>query len=446
VTAPTDRKADSPAAILPPAPSPSPPEPKRLDSYPIDARSWPDIAKVPDGLVRARIAKRLVNGVLGRLQLQVLLPDGEVLGGGRAGDPVMRLRNPDAFYRRIGAGGLIGFGEAYMAGDWEADDLAGLLTVFAFEMATLIPPRLQRLRDIVVQHQPHLHRGTTAATKRNISHHYDLSNELFALFLDPSLTYSSAMFEERPGTNRVPPPADAPLLKQAQLRKINRLLDGVGAGPGTTILEIGTGWGELSLQAAIRGASVTTVTLSEQQRELALQRMADAGVADRVDIQLRDYRDVAGQYDAVVSVEMIEAVGADFWPVYFRTLDEHLRPGGKVGLQAITMPDDRMQASRDTFTWIQKYIFPGGLIPSVQAIERTVAKHTTMAVLDRHAFGLHYAQTLAIWRTAFEANPSAVEALGFDATFRRMWSLYLAYSEAGFRSGYLDVYQYIFSK
>ena len=329
------------------------------------------------------MAKRLIEGVLGRLDLQVLLPEGKVIGGGRIGDPVMRLLRPEAFYRRVGASGLIGFGEAYMAGDWDADDLSGLLTVFAHEMATLIPPKLQRLRDIVVQHQPRLHRGTTTATKRNISHHYDLSNELFALFLDPTLSYSSAIFEETPGANRLPPQADASNLESAQVRKIERLLDGVGAGPGMTLLEIGTGWGELALRAAKRGAKVTSITLSEQQRDLALERVAAAGVADRVDIQLCDYRDVAGQYDAIVSVEMIEAVGGEFWPVYFRTLDEHLLPGGKVGLQAITMPDDRMQASRDTFTWIQQYIFPGGLIPSVQAIERNIAKHTTMTVLDR---------------------------------------------------------------
>jgi cyclopropane-fatty-acyl-phospholipid synthase len=412
----------------------------------VDASRWPDIATLPEGRLRTQVAKRLIEGVLGRLELQVLLPEGQVIGGGRIGDPVMKLLRPEAFYRRVGASGLIGFGEAYMAGDWDAEDLSGLLTVFAHEMATLIPPKLQRLRDIVVQHQPRLHRGTTTATKRNISHHYDLSNELFALFLDPTLSYSSAIFEETPGANRLPPQADASNLESAQVRKIERLLDGVGAGPGMTLLEIGTGWGELALRAATRGATVTSITLSEQQRDLALERVAAAGVADRVNIQLCDYRDVAGQYDAIVSVEMIEAVGGEFWPVYFRTLDEHLLPGGKVGLQAITMPDDRMQASRDTFTWIQKYIFPGGLIPSVQAIERNIAKHTTMTVLDRHEFGLHYAQTLAVWRESFEAHREEVDALGFDATFRRMWSLYLAYSEAGFRSGYLDVYQYIFAK
>jgi cyclopropane-fatty-acyl-phospholipid synthase len=416
------------------------------DPAPVDAGRWPDLAKVPDGRLRTAVARRLFTGVVHRLRLQVVLPDGAVFGGGRAGDPVMHLVRPDAFYRRVGAGGLIGFGEAYMAGDWDTDDLTGLLIVFAREMATLIPARLQRLRDLAVQHQPRLHRATTTASKRNISHHYDLSNELFALFLDPSMTYSSALFEETPGANRIPPQASADQLQAAQGRKIEKLLDGVHVGPGSTLLEIGTGWGELALRAARRGASVTSITLSEQQRELALQRVADAGVAARVDIQLCDYRNAAGTYDAVVSVEMIEAVGYEFWPIYFRTLDERLRPGGRVGLQAITMPDERMRASRDTYTWILKYIFPGGLIPSVEAIERTVAHDTRLSVVDRYAFGLHYAQTLRLWREAFERDPRAVEALGFDATFRRMWSLYLAYSEAGFRSGYLDVYQYVFTK
>ncbi len=413
---------------------------------PVDATRWPDVAAVPEGRLRASVARQLFAGVAQRLALQVSMPDGAVFGGGRAGDPVMRLVRPDAFYRRLGAGGLIGFGEAYMAGDWDADDLTGLLTIFAREMATLIPPRLQRLRDLAVQHQPRLHRATTTASKRNIAHHYDLSNDLFAHFLDPSMTYSSALFEEQAGENRIPPHATRELLQQAQQRKIDRLLTGTHVGPGTTLLEIGTGWGELALRAAQRGALVTSITLSEQQRDFALQRVFDGGVAERVDIQLCDYRNAKGTYDAVVSVEMIEAVGYEFWPIYFRTLDERVRTGGRVGLQAITMPHHRMWAARDTYTWILKYIFPGGLIPSVEAIEDTVARDTRLTVLDRRAFGLHYAQTLRLWREAFEADPDAIETLGFDETFRRMWSLYLAYSEAGFRSDYLDVYQYVFTK
>lgn len=171
-----------------------------------------------------------------------------------------------------------------------------------------------------------------------------------------------------------------------------------------------------------------------------------AGLADRVTVELCDYREARGSYDAVVSVEMIEAVGEEFWPVYFRTLDDRLAPGGRAALQAITMPHERMLASRDTHTWIQKYIFPGGLLPSVEAVERTVRDHTRLTVARRDGFGAHYAETLRLWRERFTERADEVAALGFDATFRRMWTLYLAYSEAGFRSGYLDVQQYLFAK
>jgi cyclopropane-fatty-acyl-phospholipid synthase len=207
-------------------------------------------------------------------------------------------------------------------------------------------------------------------------------------------------------------------------------------------LEIGTGWGELALRAATRGAIVHSVTLSEEQLLLARKKVSDAGYADRVTIELCDYRAVTGQYDAVVSVEMIEAVGEAFWPVYFATIDRVLAPGGSVGIQAITMPHERMVASRRTYTWIHKYVFPGGLIPSVQAFHGAVAG-TSMRVVDDVAFGLGYAETLRLWRERFVERATHVRRLGFDPIFDRMWNFYLAYSEAGFRSRYLDVHQFI---
>jgi cyclopropane-fatty-acyl-phospholipid synthase len=276
-----------------------------------------------------------------------------------------------------------------------------------------------------------------------VARHYDLSNDLFATFLDPTMTYSSALFPQPLDAGLVP---DHGSLFDAQRRKIDRLLDLTGVQSGSRVLEIGTGWGELALRAAERGADVTSITLSEQQRDLALRRIQAAGVADRVRVELCDYRDVQGSYDAILSVEMIEAVGYEYWPTYFGVLDARLRPGGKVGLQAITMPHDRMLATRDTFTWIQKYIFPGGFLPSVTAIEQMVSQHTTLRLTDRFAFGPHYAETLRLWRVAFEDDPVRIEMLGFDEVFRRMWSLYLAYSEAGFRSGYLDVQQIVLEK
>ena len=409
----------------------------------IDAELWPDIATVPGNRTRGRIAQALFERVVRKLPLHVLLPDGRVLGAGGLEGPVLRLRRPEAFFLRLGESGLVGFGEAYMAGDWETDDLAGVLTVFAARVGELIPPSLQRLRDVALLRHPTSDSQAKHNQKRNIERHYDLSNDLFALFLDETLTYSSALF---PAQERLRPTSTFEDLADASRRKVDRLLDATGVTAGTEVLEIGTGWGELSLRAAARGARVHSITLSEEQRALALDRVRAAGLEDLVTIDLCDYRDVQGRYDAVLSVEMIEAVGYRYWPEYFAVLDRHLRPGGKVGLQAITMPHDRMLASRDTFTWIHKYIFPGGLIPSVTAIEQNVFAHTSMRVTDRFAFGQHYAETLRLWRERFEARADEVEALGFDETFRRMWSLYLAYSEAGFSSGYLDVHQLVLEK
>ncbi|MCU1621482.1 MAG: cyclopropane-fatty-acyl-phospholipid synthase [Frankiales bacterium] len=409
----------------------------------LDDAAWPDIVRVPAGGYRGRIAKGLFERVVGRLKLHVLLPDGRVLGAGGLTGPVMRLRRPESFYARIGHGGLVGFGEAFMAGDWETDDLAGVLEVFAARVGELIPPSLQRLRDLAVLRHPSSDRQDKKNQKRNIERHYDLSNELFSLFLDQTLTYSSALFDG-PGAAR--PTAAFSDLAEAQHRKIDRLLDGAGVTAGSSVLEIGTGWGELAIRAALRGARVHSITLSVEQCELAIARIAEAGLSDLVTVELCDYRDVTGVYDAVVSVEMLEAVGYPYWAEYFTVLDRRLRSGGKIGLQAITMPHDRMLASRDTFTWIHKYIFPGGLIPSVTAIEQSVFAHTSLQITDRFAFGQHYAETLRLWRERFEADADRVTALGFDGVFRKMWSLYLAYSEAGFACGYLDVHQFVFEK
>lgn len=211
------------------------------------------------------------------------------------------------------------------------------------------------------------------------------------------------------------------------------------------MLEIGTGWGELCIRAAMRGAHVRSITLSAEQQRLARQRVAEAGLSDLVEIDLCDYRDVEGSYDAVLSIEMIEAVGYPFWPTYFQTLDRLVAPEGRVAIQAITMPHDRMLASRNTYTWIQKYIFPGGLLPSTEAILGITESTTRLRTVDMFSLRLHYAETLRLWRERFVARQDALAELGFDDVFHRMWELYLAYSEAGFRSGYLNVYQWTFA-
>jgi len=403
----------------------------------IDSARWPDVAAAAGPRGRAAVARVLFTRAAARLPLRVRFPDGHLLGAGPADSPVMNLRRPQEFFRRLGAGGLIGFGEAYMAGDWDTSDLVGLLTVFARQTASLVPAWAQRLRRVAVRGQPTADEPTPDGARRNIHRHYDLSNDLFALFLDETMTYSSALF----GTDSASRPvAGEDLLAEAQRRKIDRLLDRAGVRQGTRLLEVGTGWGELALRAAARGASVLTITISPEQRELAARRIADAGLSGQVRAELRDYRDVHGEFDAICSAEMIEAVGEKYWPGYFGALGRALAPGGRIGLQAITMDHDRMLATRHSYTWIHKYIFPGGLIPSVTAIEDN-ARRCGLRVSDREDFGRHYEQTLRIWRERFTARLGQVKRLGFDDTFIGMWTFYLCYAEAGFRSGYLDVCQ-----
>jgi cyclopropane-fatty-acyl-phospholipid synthase len=399
----------------------------------IDPARWPDVAVAAGSPARAAVARVLFGFAVARLPLRVRLPDGSLHGAGGPAAPVMILHRPREFFRRLGASGLIGFGESYMAGEWDSDDLTGLLTVFAAHAAELVPPRLQRLRRLAVRRQPPADLPTVAGARRNIGRHYDLSNELFALFLDETMTYSCALFADHAGAGHAQ-------LAAAQRRKIDRLLDRAGVGPGCRVLEVGTGWGELAIRAARRGATVRTITISAEQQALAARRVAEAGLAGRVSVELRDYRDVDGRFDAICSAEMLEAVGERYWDAYFAALDRHLAPGGRVGLQVITMPHDRMLATRHTHTWIQKYIFPGGLLPSVTAIGDSLAR-TRLRITAREDFGAHYAQTLRIWRERFGAQRCEVARLGFDEVFTRMWTFYLCYSEAGFRAGYIDVSQ-----
>jgi len=322
-----------------------------------------------------------------------------------------------------------------MAGDWDAPCLVDVLAAMARQIDSLIPRRIQWVRRLYERRHPDDEENDREGSRRNVARHYDLSNELFATFLDESMTYSSALFG-----------SECESLACAQERKIGRLLDATRVGRGSRVLEIGTGWGELALQAARRGARVTTVTLSEEQAALARRRVEAAGMTPWIDIRVEDYRDVTGQFDAVISVEMIEAVGERWWPEYFRTLDERLAPSGRIGLQAILMGHDHLMATKSSWTWIHKYIFPGGLIPSEEAIRRTLAEHTGLHVVEQLRFGDSYATTLRRWRHQFDAHADVVVRLGFDRTFRRMWDFYLAYSEAGFLSEYIDVAQFVLEK
>jgi len=411
--------------------------------------TWPDLSPTPTAGLGARIARRLFRSAVERLDVTVHLAAGPTYAAetiGRGG-PEIHVHRPEELFARLGRDQLIGFGEAYLTGAWDEGPsarpgaLGDFLTVLAADLTTLVPAPLQRLRSVVVPRVPRTHRGDRDTTRANVAHHYDLSNDLFALFLDPTLSYSAAWFDD-------PATATAADLPAAQHRKIDRLLDQAGVGEGTRLLEIGTGWGELAIRAAARGATVHSITLSSEQLALARHRVAAAGQAERVEVELLDYRVLAdttatkAAYDAVVSVEMVEAVGWRYWPTYFRVLDHVLAPGGRVALQAITMTHDRMLATRDTHTFITKYVFPGGSLPSVRAIEETAVRHTSLRVVDQLSLGADYATTLRLWDEAFTAAAAGeVEALGFDSTFRRMWHFYLEYSRAGFAAGYIDDHQ-----
>lgn len=407
---------------------------------------------------RARIARALVRMATERVGVDVVLPDGSLLGrrstadGPAGGRPRIDLHRPEALYRALARDPKIAIGESYSRGDWSAaadTDLADVLAPFAARLTSALPGWVMRLRRVADRAIPTDQRGAVEDTQDNIAAHYDLSNDLFASFLDPTLSYSSALFDPAR-------PREEQDLEEAQLRKVSAALDRAGVGVGTSLLEIGTGWGTLAIEAARRGARVTTATLSLEQATLARERIEAAGLADRIDVVVQDYRQLHGEYDAIVSVEMIEAVGERYWPEFFATLRRRLRPGGAIALQAILMSHERYLATRHSYGWIQKHIFPGGLIPSTTAI----AQHAAAAGLridEEHDFGADYAETLRRWRHAFTdgwpirrpAHAPDVDSLirpatrpgDFDEDFRRTWEFYLAYCEAGFRTGYLDVAQ-----
>lgn len=388
----------------------------------------------PTAPLRAHAAEMLFRSAIRTLPLNVIGPRSEAITRGPASAPTMTVHRPE-FFHRLGANGKIGFAEAYMAGDWDADDLAAVLTVLAGRLTRLIPPAMARFRRLYEPRLPTAERNTMSGAARNISRHYDLSNDLFALFLDETMTYSCAVFE----------PGDS--LEQAQRRKLERMCELVDLRAADHLLEIGTGWGSLAIHAAAtRGCRVTTATLSAAQLELAQQRIADAGLADRIDVVLRDYRELEGTYSNIISIEMFEAVGEQDWPTFFACCDRLLAPGGRLGLQTITMPHERYLATRRMFGWIHKYVFPGGMIPSPEAIDRSTNAGSTLRVRSRTEIGPHYTPTLQVWRERFMTNRQRVLDLGFTNAFVRMWEFYLAYCQAGFATAALANQQILLTR
>ncbi|HVI32907.1 cyclopropane-fatty-acyl-phospholipid synthase family protein [Phenylobacterium sp.] len=380
-----------------------------------------------------RFALRVIARNWGVGRLTFVLPSGRELPlEGREPGPHGRLVVRDfRFMRRVLASGDIGFAEGYMAGEWETPDLSALLTAFALNFE-----RLRRvthggaLMRAVNRILHALNRNTRAGSKRNIHAHYDLGNAFYSRWLDPTMTYSSARFE-RPGQP----------LDEAQRHKYRTLAEGMDLSPDHHVLEIGCGWGGFAEYAARDvGARVTGITISREQFDFARRRMFEQGLAERADIRLVDYRDVAGRFDRVASIEMFEAVGERYWPAYFGKIRESLTPGGRAGLQIITIRDELFTEYQRRADFIQKYVFPGGMLPS----EARLKAETDRAGLDWRGisrFGQHYADTLASWAQRFEAAWDDIRRQGFDERFRRLWRFYLSYCEAGFRTGQTDVVQ-----
>ncbi|MEW6320577.1 MAG: cyclopropane-fatty-acyl-phospholipid synthase family protein [Acidobacteriota bacterium] len=399
------------------------------------AASWLDRLVAP--IAEARLLTALQGWTVGRLTVH--LPDGRVVSVGPAGSEphaTLRVARP-AFFRRFALQGDLGAGESYMDGDWRADDLARFIElVLRNEPHLPLTSPLTRLLNLPNDWRHRRRANTKAGSRRNIAAHYDLSNALFATFLDESMAYSAAVYER----------GDEPLA-DAQRLKFNRWIERLRIGADDHVLEIGSGWGGFAVHAAaVTGCRVTSVTVSREQLAVARARAAAAGVDHLVDFQLRDYREVEGRFSTVVSIEMIEAVGREYWPTFFRTIDRVLAPGGRAGIQAITMPDPLFDQYAKRCDWIQKYIFPGGLLPSVREIGAATAAATRLSLIALDDRPLDYARTLAAWRARFFERLDEVRALGFDARFVRMWEFYLASCEAAFRARHLGLMHLVFAR
>lgn len=382
---------------------------------------------------RIGLSRWFLRRVLSRIaigHLTVFTPEGERLcsAPGLPGPQATMILNNWRSIRRLLLDGDIGLAEAYRDGDLHTPDLTALIELGARNDATLgglvsgtWPARLlNRLGHV-------LNANTRRGSRRNITAHYDLGNDFYARWLDASMMYSSALYET---------PAET--LEAAQQRRLDRIVAMLDLSGGEHVLEIGCGWGALAERLAREGCRVTAITLSPAQLEAARKRMADAGLSERVTIDLRDYRDIAGQFDRIVSIEMIEAVGRAYWPSYFDTLNRSLKPGGRVVLQAITIDDALFESYQQGTDFIQRYIFPGGSLPSVPVLKNS-AEAAALAVVEQLDFGESYALTLKEWCRRFQERWSEIAHLGFDEAFRRLWEFYLCYCEAGFRAQRIDV-------
>ncbi len=366
-------------------------------------------------------------------RLDLVLPDGRRFRAeGRAPGPVAELRVHDRdLFARLVRDGDMGFCEAYVEGGWTTPDLQAfmdLVHVAGDDMYDGFPA--MGLVRAFERFRFWLNRNSKRNARRNIAAHYDLGNAFYELWLDDTMTYSSAKFDTGQES-----------LEAAQMAKYASMVDQMGAGPGDHVLEIGCGWGGFAEYAAReRGLRVTGLTISQAQYDYATRRIAEAGLSDRVEIRMQDYRDTGGTFDGIASIEMFEAVGERYWPIYFETLRQRLRPGRNATLQIITVQDARWEVYKRAPDFIQKYIFPGGMLPSPSAL-RTEIRRAGLGLVRSIEFGESYSQTLRRWHDSFEVRWDEIARMGFDERFRRMWSFYLTACAATFQSGNCDVTQ-----
>jgi cyclopropane-fatty-acyl-phospholipid synthase len=369
-----------------------------------------------------RLVFELLDNLHGGM-LEIRLPDGSSRLFGEGEHGVTLNVHDEAMFSQVLARGDIGLAEAYLDGHWDSPDVTGLLTLLTRNRDALKKAVYGSWRNLLAARLRHwLNRNSRAGSKRNIMAHYDLGNDFYRLWLDPSMSYSSALYRA----------VDDGELESAQRAKYRRLLRRLHAEPGQSVLEIGCGWGGFAEIAVREGLQVTGLTLSPAQLEWARKRVPGA------DLRLQDYRDTSERFDHIVSIEMFEAVGERWWPTYFRTIARALKPGGRAVIQSITIRDDLFAEYRKGTDFIQQYVFPGGMLPSRSAFRAAAAKQG-LTVHGEYAFGKDYARTLAEWRHAFENNWPQIAALGFDEQFRRLWRMYLSYCEAGFLAGNIDV-------
>jgi cyclopropane-fatty-acyl-phospholipid synthase len=391
----------------------------------------------PKPLGFERVARFFLERALPHIEqgtLEVILPDGTERRFG-SGPPTAISIESAAFFRRIATRGKMGLGESYQAGEWRSDDLVAFFELLLrnAEAAVHRHPRVARALSL----RPSLRaRNGRRRARRNIAYHYDLGNDLFSLFLDETMTYSCAVFAD----------GDEPLA-EAQRRKYARICEKLRLGPGDRVLEIGCGWGGFAMHAAREhGARVTALTISGAQAELARERIAAAGLSHRIDVVEEDYRAHQGRYTKIASIEMLEAIGERQFPTFFTACDGLLERGGIACIQTILVPDQRYERYRKTPDWIERYVFPGCLIPSMTALTRAMTRASRLIVHDVEEIGPHYAETLRRWRERFHARLEAVRALGYDERFVRTWDFYLAYCEAAFRTRSLRDVQLVLTR